>query len=218
MNKKLKLNIKFDKTKTRAIASLAIASFLLAFSLFASKNFLQLYVYQQRVITAQNASILNINQDQQVVNNVVSSYKQFVNQPTNVIGGTSTGTSSTSGNNAKIILDALPQTYDFPALISSIQALLTVPGVTINSLTGTDNSLQLIASSAPSPIPISFSATSSYTGIQNLLSVIKRSVMPIDILSIGFTGTDAKLTASITAQTYYYNPPSGLITSTETIQ
>jgi hypothetical protein len=218
MKTKLNIKIKIDKAKANAITSLAIASFLLVFGLFTSKTLLGFYVYQGRVLSTQKTSISNIAQDQQVANSVENSYTKFINQQFNIIGGASVGNGSASGNNAKIILDALPQTYDFPALMSSIQALFTIPGITVESLTGTDNSLSLVQSSQPLPIPLSFSVQGSYTNIQNFLSVIKRSVSPIDILTIQLSGTDTNLTASITAQIYYYNPPSGIFTNTKVVQ
>jgi hypothetical protein len=218
MASKININIKLDKAKSSVMTNLAIAMFLVVFGLVASKKLLGLYVYQNRVINTQKSSIANIVNDQKVASNVVVAYKNFVSQQINIIGGTSTGTGSTSGNNAKIILDALPQTYDFPATISSVQALLTVPGIIVNSLTGTDSSTIVAQSAQPVPIPLSFSVSGSYANIQSLLSVLNRSVTPIDILSVDISGTDVYLTASITAQTYYYNPPSGVITSTEAVQ
>ena len=215
---KLNINIKLDKSKTNSVTLLAIACFILIFGLFTIKTLFGFYAYQNLVISAQKSSLSNINGDQQVANSVESSYKSFVNQPNNIIGGLSTGTTSTSGNNAKIILDALPQTYDFPALMSSTQSLLTVPGITIDSLTGSDTSLNQIASSQPIPIPISFTVEGSYSSIQNLFSVLNRSVSPIDILTVALTGQDTDLTASVTAQTYYYSPASGIFSSTEVIK
>jgi len=218
MKNKLNFNIKIDKTKTSLITNLAIASFLLAFGIFASKKLLSVYVYQTRVISAQKTSIANIYNDQQVASNVVNAYKQFVNQKINIIGGTSIGSSSTSGNNAKIILDALPQSYDFPAILSSVQKLLTTPGIAINSITGTDNAVIVPQSNQPTPVPISFSVSGSYTQIQGLLGVLNRSILPIDVLNIQLSGSDNYLTATISAQTYYFNPPSGIITSIQEIQ
>jgi hypothetical protein len=215
---KLNINIKLDKSKTNSVTLLGIAAFVLIFGLFTIKTLFGFYAYQNVVISAQKASLSNINLDQQVANNVESSYKSFVNQPNNIIGGTSIGTTSTSGNNAKIILDALPQTYDFPALMSSMQSLLTVPGITIQSLTGSDTSLTQVVSSQPIPIPISFAVQGSYSNIENLFNVLNRSVSPIDILSVELSGTDTSLTASITAQTYYYEPSSGIFSSTEIIK
>jgi len=218
MASKLNINIKLDKEKSAVMKNLAIASFLLVFGLFASKKLLGVYVYQGRVIDTQKTSIANIVSDQKVASNVVKAYKNFVNQQINVIGGTTTGAGSTSGNNAKIILDALPQTYDFPAIISSVQVLLNSSGILVNSLTGTDSSTVLAQSPQPVPIPLSFSVSGSYSSIQSLLSTLNKSITPIDIKSVTLSGTDAYLTASISAQTYYYNPPSGIITSTEVVQ
>ena len=218
MANKININLKLDKTKSRVVTHLAIATFLLVFGLLASKKLLSLYVYQGRVIDTQKTSIANIISDQKVADNVVTAYKSFVNQPINIIGGTSTGTGSTSGNNAKIILDALPQTYDFPATIASMQQLISVPGLIINSLTGTDDISAAVQSAQPTPIPISFSVSGPYATIQTLFNTLNKSVSPIDILSVQISGTDAYLTAAFSAQTYYYDPPSGVITSTEAVQ
>lgn len=218
MKNKLNIKIKIDKSQSKTIAYIAVASFLLVFGLFTSKTLFGLYIYQGRVITAQKTSISNIASDQKVANNVVTAYKQFVNQTINIIGGPSTGVGSTAGNNSKIILDALPQTYDFPATMSSMQALISIPGVIVDNLTGVDNSLTVVQAIQPTPIPVSFSVSGTYASIQTLLGDLNRSVMPLDILSIQLNGTDSYLTASISAQVYYYNPPSGIITSTETIQ
>lgn len=215
---KLNINIKLDKSKTSSVTLLAIACFVLIFGLFTIKTLFGFYAYQNLVISAQKSSVSNINQDQQVANNVETSYKSFVNQPNNIIGGSSIGTTATSGNNAKIILDALPETYDFPALMSYMQSLLTAPGITIDSLTGSDTSLSQVASSEPIPIPISFTVAGSYSNIQNLFSVLNRSVSPIDILTITLGGQDTNLSVSVTAQTYYYEPPSGIFSSTEVIK
>lgn len=218
MKTKLKFQIKLDKKRADSVALLALSSFILIFGLFTSKQLLGFYLYQSRVISTQKTSISNIMSDQQVANNVETSYKSFVNQPTNIIGGSSVGTAANSGNNAKIILDALPESYDFPALISSTQALINLSGVTIESITGTDQSLTVVQSAQPTAIPLTFSVLGNYSSIQNFFSVLNRSVSPIDILSINMTGTDASLTVSVTAQMYFYNPQSGLTTSEVIVQ
>ena len=218
MKSKLNINIKLDKKKTNSLTLLALASFLLIFGLLTSKTLLGFYLYQERVVSAQKISIDTITQDQHVASNVENSYKSFVNQTNNIIGGSSIGTAINDGNNAKIILDALPETYDFPALIASTEALINTSGVTIQSLSGTDQSLSIVSSSQPTPIPIAFSVQGSYSEIQNFLSVLNHSVSPIDILSINLSGTDSNLTASVNAQTYFYDPPSGLSTSVKEVQ
>ena len=220
MIKKTKLNIsiKLDKDKTTVAVYLAVASFLLIFGLVSCKALIGQYVYQSRVISKQNATITNISTDQKSADNIIGAYKTFVSSSTNIIGGSLIGTDSNSGNSAKIILDALPQTYDFPALMTSLQSLTTVPGVVVNSLSGSDTSLSVTQAVSPTAIPISFSVTGSYSSIQNFLNVLQNSVRPIKIKNLALNGTDSALTASINAETYYYNPPSGLVTSTETVR
>ncbi|HUC95908.1 MAG TPA: type 4a pilus biogenesis protein PilO [Candidatus Saccharimonadia bacterium] len=215
----LKKQIHLDKDKTKTAVYLAVASFLFIFGVVSSKALLGLYAYQNRVISAQKTTLSNINTDQQTANGIVSEYENFVNTQTNILGGPKVGTTANSGDNAKVILDALPQTYDFPALLSSMQVLLNIPGITIDSLSGTDvGSSASQQTATPTLMPISFSISGSYISIENALLAIQHSIRPIKIDTLAFSGSDSNLTMTITADTYYYDPPSGLVTTTETIQ
>jgi len=71
------------------------------------------------------------------------------------LDGTHGGSGDNDGSNSKIILDALPSTYDFPALASSLEKLLASKGVPVSSLSGTDDQLnQETNTSSPTPAPV----------------------------------------------------------------
>lgn len=132
--------IKLDKANATTVGVLAVASFVIVFCLFAIKAMVSQYQYQSKITSAQQATVNQLNSDKTAASQLINSYKAFINTPINIIGGTSSGTGSQDGNNAKIILDALPSSYDFPALVTSVQNILASDGVDITSIAGTDTS------------------------------------------------------------------------------
>ncbi len=221
--------IKLDKANQTIVIVLAVCSFVIVFSLIASKSLISKYSYQSRVLKAQHASEDQIIQDQQAVNSLSSSYKTFIDQTTNAIGGSSTGTGAQDGSNSKIINDALPPIYDYPALITSVQNIISVPGLKVNSISGTDTSSTTpapgtavtptpqAAGGTPIAMPFTFTVEGSYTAVQSVFANLQKSVRPIQVVSVNMTGSDSDLTATVNAQTYYL-PAVGLSVTTETIQ
>jgi len=220
--------IKLDKAQATTAGTIAAAAFVIIFCLFAIKGLVSQYQYQGRVTTAQGITVNQLNSDTTAATQLISSYKTFVNKSPNIIGGSTTGTGAQSGNNAKIILDALPSSYDFPALVTSIGNILSSDGVTVQSIGGTDTSTGAVAAtplvgastsptSGPIPIPFTVSVSGSYASIQNLLNSFQNSVRPISIQTINLSGTDSNLTANIAAVTYYQDG-TGLNVTTETIK
>lgn len=225
--------MKLDKANSTIVTILAICSFVFVFSIVASKALINQYAYQNRVTSARQKTVNQLTTDKQSAANLISSYDAFVSQTTNIIGGSSTGTGNQDGTNSKIILDALPDTYDFPALVTSIQNLISGQGVLINSITGTDDSgsSSTNATSAtstvvnPTPttpgspiaIPFSFTVEGSYSAMQAVLTNLQQSIRPIQVMSINMTGSDNNITMVVDAQTYYL-PSSGLNLSTETVK
>ena len=135
-------------------------------------------------------------------------YQAFNATSQNAIGGNPDGTGSQDGNNAKIVLDALPTNYDFPGLTTSLEALLGSQNVKIDSISGTDDEVaqsgnQSSASPQPVPIPFSVSVGGDYTGIQNVIKAFERSIRPMQIQTLDLSGAQGQLSMNITAQTYY---------------
>jgi Tfp pilus assembly protein PilO len=199
---------KIDKAYTTMLITIGLASFIVVFSLISSKVLFSQYGYQSRIITAKQAAVSQLKSDINSASALVSTYKEFVNQPVNILDNTATGSGQNNGNNAKIILDALPSQYDFPGLISSLDNILSNQGYTLTAISGTDQELTQQSpkvSTTPLPVQIPFEivATGSYTSIQQLISTLQLSIRPIVIQQISLSGTDTTLTANITAFTFY---------------
>jgi hypothetical protein len=237
--------LKIEKANTTIIIVLSVCSFLIVFSILGTKALLSQYSYQNRVTTAQGKTITTLQANRVAAEKLIKSYNTFNGQTTNIIGGSASAiTSNQDGTNAKIILDALPYTYDFPALATAIQNLITVPGVTISGITGTDSGSGSSVSAAPVatpstttaktptsstavsstpqpvsaiPIPFTFTVSGSYTNMTAVLTNIERSIRPINVGSIVLSGSDNDMTMVVTANTYYF-PSKGLDTSTEIIK
>lgn len=128
-----------EKTNSTIVIVVGIAAFVTAFSLVASRSLLAKRSYQARVIGAQEKARDQLAENIKAVDTLKTSYQEFVSRPENIIGGSSTGTGERDGDNAKIVLDALPSKYDFPALATSLEKILADRKYRIKSITGTDD-------------------------------------------------------------------------------
>jgi hypothetical protein len=214
--------IKLNQTNTVIVVTISIAAIVAVFTIVASKTLLNQYAYQKRVISAENISLSQFKTDAAAAANLTTSYESFVNTPTNVLGGSSSGTGTNDGNNAQIVLDALPSKYDYPGLLSSLAQVLSNSNTTLGSLGGTDEQLaqqsdQTSINPTPVAMPFDFAVTAPYAGIQALITTLQRSIRPIDIQTIDLSGSDAQLSLSVSANTYY-QPEEIFNISTETIK
>lgn len=200
--------IQIDKANASMVASLAIAAFVVVFSLVASRALLNQRSYQSRVIAQKKKALTQLKANNQAAAQLLTSYRTFVAAPENIIGGSLTGTGDRDGDNAKIVLDALPSKYDFPALATSLEKILTDKKYKIDSITGTDDEINQSKSAentAIKPIEIPFEVTVSgnFDTAQGLLDVFQRSIRPIQIVKIDFSGADNTLKIHVTALSYY---------------
>jgi len=215
-NKRLQI----DKSNTIMVSATAISAFIVVFSLFASKALLSQRSYQARVTTKKEQARDQLKNNIAAVSTLETAYKAFVGTSQNMIGGNPTGQGSKDGDNAKLVLDALPSKYDFPALTVSLNNIFTQKGITIGGISGTDDEIAQESAKPtnnPQPVTIPFTATVSgnYTDIQSLIGVLENSIRPIGIDSISFTGSDSALQVAITAKTYYQPEKDFSITTTE---
>ncbi len=200
--------LQINKANTMMVAVLAVASFVTVFSMIASKALLSQRAYQAKVIAQKRETLNTLKANNQAVTTLVTSYQAFVQTSENVIGGSPDGKGDKDGDNAKIILDALPSKYDFPALVTSLQKVLSGSGLGNINITGTDDEVNQSSqtdSGTPQPVvmPFTASVTGNYKSLQNLLTVLERSIRPIQIQAIKLSGSDNDLVMEITAQTYY---------------
>ena len=183
------------------------ASFVVVFSLVASKTLLGQRSYQKRVINQKNIAVKQLQENISTTRDLVNSYKNFNNTPENVLGGNPKGSGEKDGDNAKIILDALPSKYDFPALATSLEKILTKQNYKIESIVGTDDEINQQDTSSPNPqpveIPFQITVSASYSSMKNLMRTLQNSIRPIQIQTIEFSGQDNDLRVTINAKTFY---------------
>jgi hypothetical protein len=206
-----------SKANTTIVVTTAVAGFLVVFTLVASISLVGQLKYQNHVITAKKQAVKQLKTDISATNNLVTSYKAFVSTSQNVLGGNPKGNGPTDGDNGKIILDALPSAYDFPALATSLEKLLTSQNVKIQSIAGTDDEVAQSGSTSATPtpvaIPVQFTVTGDYQSIQGVVNVLEHSIRPFQVQTMDVTGDQGSLTLTITAQTYYQPAKNLQITS-----
>lgn len=210
------------KANSTIVVATGAAAFILIFSLVAGRALFSQAAYQNRVIEAKKKALTQLNNDLDARNSLVASYKTFVGTTQNVLGGNPTGTGDQDGDNAKIVLDALPSKYDFPALATSLEKLIKSQNLQIQGITGTDQELtevknQQSATPKPITIPFQIQVNGSYESIQNLIKVFERSIRPINVLKVDLSGDQGSMTASIDAQTYY-QPEKSLNIQSEVVK
>lgn len=202
-------HIAISKANTQMVAVVAVASFLTVFSLVASYSLWGQKGYQSRVITAKEKASKQLQANITAVDSLVSSYKTFVTTDPNVIGGSVTGKSDNDGDNAKIILDALPSKYDFPALTSSLEKVLDERNLKVTSITGTDDEVAQSStegSATPEAVsmPFAFSISNAkYSSVQDLIDALEHSIRPIQVDSLVLAGASNDLQLTVNAHTYY---------------
>ncbi len=214
--------VAISKANAQTIIITAAAGFITVFCIVASNYMYSLIGYQNRVIAADKKADSQLKTDVNAESRLVSQYSQFVQQNPTVIGQPTSNTSQLKYNNATVILDALPSQYDFPALTTMLQKLLTSNNLNLTSLGGQDESATMSNSPEANPqaveIPFSFTISgASYQSIQQLFKNLENSVRPIVIDNISLSGTDSSMNLTVSAHTYY-QPKKIFQIKTETVQ
>lgn len=198
-----------SKSKAQMVAAVSVASFVTVFCLIASKAVLSQNTYQARVISAKEKAHKQLQTNLRAYDSLSTSYRIFDSKNPNVLGGTISGSGDNDGSNSKLILDALPPTYNFPALTSSLEKILADRGLKVSSITGTDDELaQQANTSSPTPQPVTMPFTftvngANYTALAQLTDALQHSIRPIQIDTMNLSGGANDMTATFTAHTYY---------------
>jgi hypothetical protein len=211
-----------DQANTRVVIVTSIAAFVFIFCAVATKTLVSQASYQNRVISAKKTAVKQLKADIEAVGDLKKSYNAFTSTSTNVLGGSSVGTGPQDGNNAKIVLDALPSAYDFPALATSLEKLTVSQNLKINNISGTDDQVAQAenqTSSSPKPVemPFQVSVAGPYANIQGLVTVFGQSIRPMKIQTIDISGNQENLTLSVNALTYY-QPGKSLNINTKVVK
>src|SRR3990167_8804248 len=207
---KIKISAKqllINKANTQMILAVGVASFIIVFSLVASKALLGQRAHQSRVIREKSKAVKQLQANIEATKTLVSSYQDFISTPENVLAGNPKGDCDKDGDNAKIVLGAQPSKYDFPALATSLEKILTKQNYKIESIVGTDDEINQQDTSSPNPqpveIPFQITVSASYSSMKNLMRTLQNSIRPIQIQTIEFSGQDNDLRVTINAKTFY---------------
>lgn len=197
--------IQIDKANATVVAVVGIAAFVIVASLVFSRALLVQRSYQSKVISAQNKAKKQLKENIDNVSSLKTQYQAFADQAQNIIGGSSKGSGDHDGDNAKIVLDALPSKYDFPALATSLDKMLSSSGAKVTAITGTDDEVAQNQNSSTQTVEIPFTATveGSYQAIQSTINLLEKSIRPFKMTTFEISGSDNDLTAAISASTYY---------------
>lgn len=211
--------LQISKANATVAVAIGVASFVVAFSLVASKALWSKRSYQNRVIAAKEKARDQLKANVKASQSLANTYQDFVNTPTNFLGGNPRGQGDRDGDNAKLVLDALPSAYDYPALATSLEKVISDQGIKMTGISGTDDELnnQNKASSNPQPVEMPFAVTveGDLSSTKGIATIFERSIRPIVTKSYDLVATDHGLQATIEAKTYYQ--PGTAITITKKV-
>jgi Tfp pilus assembly protein PilO len=172
------------------------------------------------------AALKTLKTNKANIDTLVSSYGSFANEDVNILGGSKSGSATRDGDNSRIVLDALPSQYDFPAFVTSIEKLVqSQGGVTISALGGTDNSTSsasnaaqpALASATPVELKVPLSVTGDYTKIQAFIKTLESSIRPLYVNNLRLSGSDSSMTLN-TDLTTYYQPEARFDVTTKVVK
>lgn len=209
-----------DKANTRMVITVGVAAFIVVFCLMASRALWVRMSHQAEVINQKEIARDQLETNLETIDELQTSYNTFVETNQNVIGGNPAGSGDKDGNNAKIVLDALPSKYDFPGLATSLEKVIKANGSNINSISGTDDEIAQSgeqAASTPIEVPFELSAAGNYQSTQDLLTLLQRSIRPIQVQTMEVSGTNSELVLNLTALTYY-QPERALRVQTKVVE
>jgi Tfp pilus assembly protein PilO len=191
-----------------AVIWACVAAFVLAFTAISAYKLIGQIAYQNKVLGAKKTALDQLDANLAARDDLVDAYQVFNSGAQNAIGGNPAGTGERDGDNAKIMLDALPSVYDFPQLATSIETLAVSQGVVITSMTGVDDQVtqsQQTGSAQPQAVamPFTVAVEGPYAQVQSFVRSLELSIRPIKVTAASFTSGDGKVTAAITAESQY---------------
>lgn len=201
--------LQIDKANSMIVVAVGIAAFLVTFSLVSIKSLVARRSYQERVRVAQEQSLEKLDANIESVNEIKKKYNVFVDRQENVLKGSKIGSGPRDGDNARIILDALPSKYDYPALASSIEKILDDRNYIVKSITGTDDEVQqngtenTSASQQPIEMPFTMAAKGPYSNIVNVLKDFKLSIRPLHVQALILKADEGLVEMTVQGKSYY---------------
>lgn len=215
-------HLAIDKANATLVIAVGVAAFIVVFSLVASNALLSQRNYQAKVIKEKRIALDQLEENTKAAKQLAISYQEFANKSENVLGGNAQSNTPDGGDNPRIVLDALPSKYDFPALTTSIERLLKDKAFTPTKITGTDDELAQssnVSSSSPQAIEIPFSIevpVAAEAG-KSLIELFERSIRPVQVQKLSIDGEKGQLKLTYTAKTFF-QPEKNLTIRTEVVK
>lgn len=225
-NQKSRLHNIIDKSNTKMLITVSGTVFLVVFCLVVSRSLINQSFYQNKVISKKKEALKTLDTNIKSASDLEASYLSFATEPVNVIGGNPSGDGPKDGDNAKIVLDALPSVLDYPGLSSSIEKILVGGGYSITSIGGSEESTvpvaseedaPIVAESAPVEVPYPLATNSSPELALSLLETLEKSIRPFKIGSLKIEGNGNNLGLTINMVTYF-QPEKTLQITKEVVQ
>ncbi len=201
-----------DKANKRMLLAVAFATFVFVFSAFAAKALISQSLYQGRIISEKEKALDQLEDNKQSLEELKKSFTAFQDETINILGGNPSGEGPLDGKNAKLVLDALPGSYDYPALSSSFEKILRDGGYDIDSIGGTeDTSLAVSGETAsgtaqPVEVPYAFSVSSNSDGTQRLLETLEKSIRPMYVDNMQIQIGESILQTRLSLHTFFTQP------------
>ena len=214
--------LQIDKANSTMFIIVAIAAFVITFSLVAGRALMSTRSYQARVIKEKEIAANQLKANIAASESLVTAYKAFVETPENIIGGNPNGTGERDGDNAKITLDALPSVYDYPALNSSLEKIIRSQQLGIDGVQGTDDEVAQTTGdnkpTQPVEMPIQFNVKGDFNKTRNLLTVFERSIRPLKVLGLTFDVPESGVLEVQIDVASYYQPGKTLKIETKDVK
>jgi len=196
--------LQVDKAQATMLGIVIGVSVVCVFSLVASKQLFSQANYLRKVASQKEDAVEQLKSNKTAVTSLVESYDKFAGQNPNLLGGNAASRAADrDGDNARLILDALPSKYDFPAMATSLEKLLG--GNTINSIKGTDDLVtqEDLEESKIVDMPFEFEVDTTYVGMRTLIGTFEKSIRPFHIQKLKMLGQNGRVVGTITAKTFY---------------
>ncbi|HCM51997.1 TPA: hypothetical protein DIS56_02585 [Candidatus Saccharibacteria bacterium] len=203
-----KLNL--DRGQTRMLVMITAAVAVSVFCLLSAKALWSQAAYHRQVLSAKKEAVKQLKSNLDTIETLKTQYDSFNSANPNAIGGKNVADANAAppdGENGRIVLNALPAKYDFPALISSVTKIMTINRIGNPGIAGSDQSATISSQPTANPqaveIPLSLSGLTTYSGAQNLVRDLERSIRPFDITKLQLSGSSASLSVSASVTTYF---------------
>ncbi len=200
--------VAIDKAHSTLLVAVCVATFIAVFSLIGIKALVSQGNYQLKVISKQQKAKKQMEQNIESAKKLNTSYQEFANTPENILGGNPKGAGDRDGENARIVLDALPSKYDFPALATSVEKMLKDNSIALTALTGTDDEVaqstpKNTGTTQPVEIPFVVEASVGSGGAESFVQLFERSIRPMQVSKVTVNGQKDQLKVSLTLKTYF---------------